>query len=74
MRLWLKDSERRPDPAPITTDDRTAFIVGIVVWAIALVVLLVTGAGHPWWIWATVAGLVIGGLGIVSVIRARMAR
>ena len=21
MRLWLKDSERRPDPAPVKTDD-----------------------------------------------------
>ena len=29
MRLWLKDSERRPDPAPVETDDRKAMLVGL---------------------------------------------
>ena len=39
MRLWLKDSERRADPAPVKTDDRKAFFVGTVAWVIALVSL-----------------------------------
>jgi len=36
MRLWLKDSERRPDPAPIKTDDRKVVLIGLVLWLVAL--------------------------------------
>ena len=36
MRLWLKDSERRPDPEPVKTDDRKAMLVGIALWLVAL--------------------------------------
>jgi len=74
MRLWLKDSERRTDPAPVQLDERRPFIVGLVLWAAAGIALLVSGQGEPWWIWMAVAGLVIGGLGLVSVIRTRMSR
>jgi len=74
MRLWLKDSERLPDPAVISSDERRPFIVGLIVTAAAAVVLLISGVGEPWWFWATIAGLVIGGLGLVNVIRARMTR
>ena len=51
MRLWLKDCERRPDPAPVKSDDRKAMLVGLVLWLLALVGLLlflaplVAGAG-----------------------------
>ena len=30
MRLFIKDSERRPDPAPLKTDDRKVVLVGLV--------------------------------------------
>ena len=36
MRLWLKDSERRPDPLPARTDARTALLVGTLLWLVAL--------------------------------------
>jgi hypothetical protein len=70
VRIWLKDSERRPDPAPVKTDDRKAVLVGIVLWIIALAVLLVfltplTAAGQGWWLWACVAGLALGVVGIL---------
>ena len=70
MRLWLKDSERRPDPAPVKTDDRKAFLVGLALWVAALVVLLIfiqplTAAGNGWWLWTCVAGLALGLVGIV---------
>jgi fatty acid desaturase len=70
MRLWLKDSERRPDPAPVKTDDRKAFLVGIVGWVIALAAFIallpmLTELGHTWWLWTAVAGLAIGLIGIV---------
>ena len=72
MRLWLKDSERLPDPLPVQTDDRKALLVGIVAWLIALAALIVfidplRDAGNGWWLWAAIAGIVIGLLGLVNV-------
>ncbi|MCU1405015.1 MAG: hypothetical protein JWQ43_1318 [Glaciihabitans sp.] len=65
MRLWLKDSERRPDPAPLKTDDRTAFLVGMALWLIALVAVVVFVApldthGFSWWLGTCLIGLVLG--------------
>ncbi|MBX3098604.1 MAG: DUF2530 domain-containing protein [Salinibacterium sp.] len=63
MRFWLKDSERRPDPAPVVTDDRAAFLVGSGLWVIALVAALLL-APQPWFGWTCVAGLAIGAIGL----------
>ena len=70
MRLWLKDSERRPDPAPVKTDDRKAYLVGLILWVIALVAVIVflpvlTADGRGWWLWACVAGLGLGVIGML---------
>jgi hypothetical protein len=70
VRLWLKDSERRPDPTPVKTDDRKAIVVGMSAWLIALVVLLFfTGplatAHHGWWVFTPAVGL---GLGLLALI------
>ena len=69
MRLWLRDDERRPDPAPVKTDDRKAVLVGLLLWAVALVVTLVVGApllhaGGGTWLWTLLVGLVLGLLGL----------
>lgn len=74
MRLWLKDSERKPDPTPVVTDDRIAFIVGMALWVVALIVLLLVDGEKPWYVWAIVAGLAIGLLGILNRVRHRAAR
>ncbi|HEY9477234.1 MAG TPA: DUF2530 domain-containing protein [Microbacteriaceae bacterium] len=76
MRLWLKDSERRPDPTPVATDDRKPMIVGLALWIIALiVVLIVLGpagiSADPTALWACVAGVGLGVLGLVYVHRQR---
>jgi len=65
VRLWLKDSERRPDPEPVKTDDRKAVLVGLALWVVALAVLLIfitpiTAAGDGWWLWTIVTGLALG--------------
>ncbi len=65
VRLFLKDSERRPDPAPVKTDDRKVVLVGLVLWIIALGVMLVLLAqlqesGLVWLLWTVVGGLVLG--------------
>ncbi len=76
MRLWLKDSERRPDPLPARTDARRALFAGSVLWLVALVAAFVFrddlfGSGHGWWLWCAVIGLGlgIGGLGWVQLRR-----
>ncbi len=75
MRLWLKDSERKPDPAPVTTDDRKAMLVGIALWLVALAVLLtfltpLVTSGNSWWLWTCAAGLALGLLGLIYTHRA----
>ncbi len=65
MRLWLKDSERRPDPTPVKTDDRKAILVGLALWvlglaAVAIFIAPLTAAGDGWWLWTCVAGFALG--------------
>jgi len=69
MRLYLRSSQRRPDPPPLVTDDRTPVLIGIAVWAVLLVpAVLFRGrlqdAGHGWWVWTPVAGIVLGCMGL----------
>jgi len=70
VRFWLKDSERRPDPTPVKTNDRPAIVVGMAAWLIALVVLLfftgpLAAAGHAWWVFTPAVGL---GLGLIALV------
>jgi FtsH-binding integral membrane protein len=70
MRLWLKDSERRPDPAPVKTDDRKAVLTGIALWIVALVVVLVAVVpldpqSNLWLVYTCVIGIVLGAVGLV---------
>ena len=72
MRLWLKDSERRPDPEPVQTDDRKAIVVGLALWLVALGFFLLflaplLAAGDRWWLWTCVVGLGLGLVGLVYV-------
>ena len=65
MRLFIKDSERRPDPAPVKTDDRKVVLVGLVLWIVALGVMLallpqLQSSGLVWLLWTVVGGLVLG--------------
>ncbi len=65
MRLFIKDSERRPDPAPVKTDDRKFVLVGLVLWIVALGVMLallpqLQDSGLVWLLWTVVGGLVLG--------------
>ena len=64
MKLWLKDSEREPDPAPVKTDDRKAVLAGLAVWIVALVVALVAQA-QPETIYTCAVGIVLGLVGLI---------
>jgi len=70
VRIWLKDSERKPDPLPAKTDDRKAVLVGIALWLVALAVLLMfltplLASGNDWWLWICVAALALGLVGLL---------
>lgn len=70
MRFWLRDDERRPDPEPVATDDRTAILTGLVLWVLAFAALLVfvgplVDAGRVWWLWTCLVGI---GLGLVTLV------
>ncbi|HSP52882.1 MAG TPA: DUF2530 domain-containing protein [Cryobacterium sp.] len=72
MRLWLKDSERRPDPLPARADARKAFLAGSAGWLVALVLAVVfrgelAAAGVGWWLWAAIIGFGLGLLGLAWV-------
>ncbi len=69
MRLWLKDSERLPDPTPVVTDDRKAILVGLAGWIVGLAVVLVLGFLSPnptamATVWTCAVGIVLGGAGL----------
>jgi uncharacterized membrane protein len=75
VRLWLRDSERRPDPEPAHTDARTPILIGALVWLVAAVLALVfrgelADRGLDWWLWCAVAGVAIG-LGGLAWLRLR---
>ena len=69
MRLYLRPSQRRPDPEPLRTDDRKAVLVGTVVWLVTLAAAVVARdelvpSGRGWWIWTCAAGAILGLLGL----------
>jgi hypothetical protein len=65
MRWIAKDSERKPDPAPIEGTVRTAIVIGCIGFAIGLVVSVVfydqiTSPNKVWYPYTCVVGLVLG--------------
>jgi hypothetical protein len=59
---------RRPDPAPLETNDVIIVAGGTALWAVALVVLLVLQAAgseiHSWWIVMCLEAIALGAIGI----------
>ena len=55
----------RPSPPPLKVDTARVVLVGIGLWAVALVVLLVLGDRvDPVWTWTCVAAIVLAVLGL----------
>jgi hypothetical protein len=76
MRVWLREDERRPDPEPAVTDDRTAVLVGLACWVVAAVVLLALAgplfdAGRGGWLWTCLVGIGVGLVGLAYLQRIR---
>jgi hypothetical protein len=60
---------RRPDPEPLKTNDMLTVLVGIGLWAVALVVLLIVRPAETWTIWTCAAGIGLGFLGLLYIHR-----
>ena len=78
MRLYLRSRDRRPDPAPLSTNDRFTVLIGIAIWAVLWVVSLtfharLSAAGNGWWIWTPPSGIGLGLLGL-AYLRSRNGR
>ena len=74
MRLYQRSRDRRPDPAPLVTDDRATILAGIGLWLVAFVVALALRArleeqGRGWWIWTALAGAALGLAGLLYIAR-----
>jgi hypothetical protein len=72
VRLYLRSRDRRPDPEPLPTNDRTTVLIGMGLWALLWVGAFVfhdqlDAAGRGWWIWTPPTGIVLGLLGLVWV-------
>jgi len=75
MRFYVKDSQRKPDPAPVKTNAKLALAVGTVFWAIALLFLLFApkelAQAETWQLATCVVGVVLGVYGYIHVSRKR---
>ena len=75
MRFYVKDSQRRPDPAPVKTNARLAIAVGTLLWALALLFLLFAPQQfqkvEAWKLATCGVGTVLGIYGFIHVSRKR---
>lgn len=62
---------KRPIPPALEADTPRLVVIGIGLWLVALVVGLVFVRDDPDWLWTCVAGILLGGLGLVLARRAR---
>ena len=65
MRWIVKDSERKPDPAPITGTVRIAVLIGLIGFAVGLLLSVVfyeqiTNPNKVWYPYTCMVGLVLG--------------
>ncbi len=75
----MAKTERKPDPAPLQTNDVLTVAVGTAAWLVALVVLLFlhhTLEKHhtTWWYWVCLTGIGLGCVGLFLTNRRRHPR
>ncbi|MBL8932119.1 MAG: hypothetical protein JNL54_18515 [Kineosporiaceae bacterium] len=68
-RWYVRSADRRPDPEPLPTSERTMVWAVTAIWAALLIAALVMRAeladqGRGWWIWTPVTAVALGLYGI----------
>ena len=75
MRFYVKDSQRKPDPAPVKTNAKLAIAVGTAAWAVALLFILFSAQQsqkvESWKLATCAVGIALGIYGFVHVSRKR---
>ncbi len=70
--------QRRPAPPPLEGNDQVVAAVGTIVWAVALIALILLRhripASSHWWIWTCVVGLGLGLFGLAYIPRLKRSR
>ena len=68
---------RKPDPAPLETDDVRIVAIGSALWGVALLVLgiawLLGAQVHGWWLLMCLCGVLLGLIGVRYCVRRRTA-
>ena len=66
MKLFIRDSQRRPDPKLKPVNAKRAIYVGLTLWVGALVALFASEPTHPfWWLVCCFVGIALGALMLV---------
>jgi uncharacterized membrane-anchored protein len=64
MKLFVKEEDRRPDPAPVKSNVGVIALAGVLMWSVVLAVFLVfpatLPAEKPWWLFTCIVGIVLG--------------
>ena len=64
-KLFVKFSDRHPEPQPAQVNTRLAILVGTGLWILVLIVLIafypaLANAGLDWWLHTAVVGVLLG--------------
>ena len=64
-KLFVKFSDRHPEPKPAEVNTRLAILVGTGIWVLVLIVFLafypaLTNAGLDWWLHTAIIGILLG--------------
>lgn len=75
MRFYVKDSQRKPDPAPVKTNAKLALMVGTILWAAGGLFLLFAAQQaqqvETWQLATCGVGFALGVFGFIHVSRKR---
>jgi len=80
VRSMTEKRKSEPPFAPALDLDAVRTVrIGTALWALAFIILLpfnqrLADAGHSWWLWTCVAGVVLGLMGVAHTTRRRTRR
>jgi uncharacterized membrane protein len=71
-KLFVKFSERHPEPQPMKVNSKLAVLIGTLIWGVVLLVLIafypaLSDAGLQWWLHTAITGIILGFVGWLMV-------
>ena len=64
-KLFVKFSDRHPEPTPAEVNTRLAILIGTGLWVLVLILFIalypaLTAAGLDWWLHTAIIGILLG--------------